>query len=372
MQFNDLGMQYRNNREKIDQAVQKVFEDGCFILGKPVELLEERLAKYVGQKYCITCANGTDALTMALVAMGIKKGDAVFTTAFSFFATVESIVLAGGTPVFVDADEASFNMDTTKLCEAVKKVKAEGTLNPKAILPVDLYGLPADYDAITDIAKEYGLLVLEDGAQGFGGSIRGKKACSFGDVSTTSFFPAKPLGCYGDGGAIFTDNPDVAKLVVSLRHHGKGEEKYDNIRFGFNSRLDTVQAAVLHCKLDIFDEEIIKRQKAAKEYTSLLKCDTITPKVPKYYQSAWSQYTLRAKNAKHRKVIMNFLSSHGIPAMIYYKTPLHMQKAFNQKYKEYDFPVSSMLSQCVFSLPMHPYLTLEEIKFVCEKLNEIY
>ena len=255
MEFRDLKRQYQNNQEEIDQAIQRVLLKTNFISGNEVLEIEKSLASYVGTKHCISCANGTDALQLALMVWGIGEGDAVFVPDFTFFSTAEVVALVGATPVFVDVDEDTFNMSPESLQEAIEKVKREGRLQAKVVIAVDLFGQSANYDEIKIIVKSQHLMLLEDGAQGFGGAIRGKRNCSFGDISTTSFFPAKPLGCYGDGGAVFTDNDDWAELLRSYRVHGKGSDKYDNVRIGLNSRLDTLQAAVLKVKLDTEEGE---------------------------------------------------------------------------------------------------------------------
>ncbi|MBQ2108265.1 MAG: DegT/DnrJ/EryC1/StrS family aminotransferase, partial [Bacteroidales bacterium] len=254
MEFRDLKQQYRVLQPQMDKAILDAVASGAYIMGKPVKELEAQLAEYVGVKHCLSCANGTDALTLALKAWGIGPGDAVFVPDFTFFSSAEVVPLEGATPVFVDVREETFNIDAADLQIAVEQVLAEGHLRPRVVVAVDLFGLPANYSAIRKVADKYGLLILEDGAQGFGGSIDGKRACSFGDIATTSFFPAKPVGCYGDGGAVFTDNDEWAGLIESYRVHGKGTFKYDNVRIGMNSRLDTVQAAVLQVKLKAFAE----------------------------------------------------------------------------------------------------------------------
>ena len=270
MEFRDLKQQYRVLQEQMDKAILDAVASGAYIMGKPVKELEAQLAEYVGVKHCLSCANGTDALTLALKAWSIGPGDAVFVPDFTFFSSAEVVPLEGATPVFVDVCEETFNIDAADLQRAVEQVLAEGRLCPKVVVAVDLFGLPADYEAIRQVADKYGLLILEDGAQGFGGSIDGKRACSFGDIATTSFFPAKPVGCYGDGGAVFTDNDEWAALIESYRVHGKGTFKYDNVRIGMNSRLDTVQAAVLQVKLKAFAEyELDAVNAAAGKYTEL-------------------------------------------------------------------------------------------------------
>ena len=281
IEFRDLKAQYNKYKTEIDSGIQEVLNNANFIGGKEVGILEQRLAEYVGVRHCITCANGTEAMTLVMMAWDIKEGDAVFVPDFTFFSTGEVVSYCGATPIFVDVDRDTFNIDPVKLEKAIQKVIAEGKLTPKVIIPVDLFGLPAYYDEIDKIASKYNLKVLEDGAQGFGGSINGKRACSFGDVATTSFFPAKPLGCYGDGGSIFTDNDELAELIGSLKVHGKGENKYDNVRIGVNSRLDTIQAAILNVKLTAFIEhELDDVNRVYRLYTEKLKEFVETPVIP--------------------------------------------------------------------------------------------
>lgn len=271
MEFIDLKAQYAHLKDKIDKNIEKVLNDSHYIMGEEVKELEEKLAKYVGRKYCVTCGNGTDALTLAMRVLDVKEGDAVFVPTFTFYSSAEVISLEGATPIFVDVNE-TFNMDAKKLEKAIEQVKSEGKLNLKAIVAVDLFGQTANFPEILEIANKYGLKVVEDAAQGFGGSISGKKACSFGDISTTSFFPAKPLGCYGDGGAVFTDDEEMYQLLLSLRVHGKGSYKYENVRVGYNSRLDTIQAAILLPKLEAFEQyELDERNNLHKMYTERLK-----------------------------------------------------------------------------------------------------
>ena len=354
MQFIDLAAQYQHLKSKIDQRIQDVLNHGQYIMGPEVKELEQKLAEYVGVKHVITCANGTDALTLAMMVLDIKKDDAVFCPTFTFFATAEVIAYEGATPVFVDSDADTFNICPQSLEQQIQKVIAEGRLKPKAIIAVDLFGLPANYSEIEIIAKKYDLKLVEDAAQGFGGSINGKRAGSFGDIATTSFFPAKPLGCYGDGGAIFTNNDEYAELLRSYRVHGKGKDKYDNVRIGMNSRLDTIQAAVLLEKLAAFPQELINRNRAADKYTAELSDSYKTPLVPEGYLSSWAQYTLISDD---REAAMARYKEHGIPTMIYYGTCMHQQSAFKKLgYLEGDFPVSEFLAKSVFSLPMHGYL----------------
>lgn len=358
MEFIDLHAQYLQLKDEINANIQKVLDHGKYIMGPEVFELEEQLAEYVGVKHCITCANGTDALQMVLMAWGIKAGDAVFVPSFTFMSTAEVVSLQGATPVFTDIDIKTFNMSAESLEEQIKKVLQEEKLTPKAIIPVDLFGQPADYEQIDKIAQKYNLLVLEDAAQGFGGSINGKMACSFGDAATTSFFPAKPLGCYGDGGAIFTDNDELAELLKSIRIHGKGTEKYDNVRIGLNSRLDTIQAAILLPKLKTFKEyELQKRNEIACLYTESLKGKYTTPFVPDNIKSSWAQYTLLLNNEKERNSLQSKLKEHDIPSMIYYPKPLHLQTCYKDlEYDKCSLKNSENVSKCVLSLPMSPWV----------------
>lgn len=372
MQFRDLRKQYEVLKKDIDQAMLEVAASGAFIMGKQVKELEQQLAEYVGVKHCVSCANGTEALTLALKAWGIKAGDAVFVPDFTFFASAEVVSLEGAIPVFVDVDVDTFNIDPAALEKAIEKTIKEGKLQPKVIITVDLFGLPANYPAIRKIADKYHLLILEDGAQGFGGEIDGKNACSFGDISTTSFFPAKPLGCYGDGGAIFTDNDEWASLMDSLRVHGKGSFKYDNVRIGMNSRLDTLQAAILKVKFDAFKNyELNDVNKAASQYTQKLKNLVKTPVIPADYLSSWAQYTIQLQDEKQRDGLQSYLKEQGIPTMVYYPKPMHEQTAYlDLGYQFGDFPATKSLCGKVLSLPMHPYLTEEEINKVCQAISE--
>jgi dTDP-4-amino-4,6-dideoxygalactose transaminase len=354
MQFIDLAAQYSHLKERINNRIQAVLDHGHYIMGPEVEELEHKLADYVGSKHCITCANGTDALQLAMMVLDIKTGDAVFCPTFTFFATAEVIAYAGATPVFVDSDASTFNICPADLENRIETVLREGKLIPRAIIAVDLFGLPANYPELERIAKKYNLKLIEDAAQGFGGEINGKRAGSFGDIATTSFFPAKPLGCYGDGGAIFTDNDEYANLFRSYRVHGKGKDKYDNIRIGINSRLDTIQAAILLEKLSEFPIELVARNNAAREYDKELAGKHVTPVVPDGYLSSWAQYTVISEN---RDAEMAAYKAQGIPTMVYYGTCMHQQTAFNSLgYTDSDFPVATRLARQVFSLPMHPYL----------------
>ncbi len=372
MQFRDLKKQYEVLKTKIDSSVTQVMTDTNFISGKQVAELEKALAEYVGVKHCITCANGTDALSLALEAWDIGPGDAVFVPDFTFFASGETVAFEGATPVFVDICEDTFNMDPDSLKNAIDSVRTEGKLIPKAFVAVYLFGHPADYDKIIPIVRENDLLLLEDGAQGFGGDIRGKKACSFGDISTTSFFPAKPLGCYGDGGAIFTDNDEWATLIKSLRIHGKGEDKYDNVRIGMNSRLDTIQAAVLQVKLEAFKEyELSDVNKVASHYTDALKDIVKTPCVLDGFLSSWAQYSILVANKTTRESLQAYLKEQGIPTMIYYPKPMHKQKAFEgMDCIKTDLPVTESVCDRVLALPIHPYLSREDQDKVIEAIKK--
>lgn len=372
MQFRDLKKQYQVLKKDIDPAMIQVATDCNFINGQQVKELERELADYVGVKHCITCANGTDALTMAMMAWDIKEGDAVFVPDFTFFSSGEIVAHAGAAPVFVDVDLDTFNISEESLIVQIENVIKEGKLRPRAIVAVDLFGLPADFTALKKIADKYGLLLLEDGAQGFGGSIDGKKACSFGDISTTSFFPAKPLGCYGDGGAVFTDDDETAQLLESIRIHGKGDGKYDNVRIGLNSRLDTIQAAILSIKLKAFcDYELQDINQAAQLYTKKLKDIVKTPIIPDGFYSSWAQYTIQLENRETRNKIQQDLKAKDIPSMIYYQKPMHKQGAFGgQAGSDELFPNTIKLCDTVLSLPIHPYITEEDIALVASVIAE--
>jgi dTDP-4-amino-4,6-dideoxygalactose transaminase len=371
MQFRDLGAQYQALKSEIDTEIQEVINSSAFILGEKVTELENKLAKYVGRTHCICCANGTDALQLALMAWGIGKGDAVFTSDFTFFASAGTASILGATPILVDIDLRTFNISPDALEAAIKRVLNEGKLTPKVIVPVDLFGLPADYTKIEAIAKKYNLKILEDGAQGFGGNIRGKRACSFGDMATTSFFPAKPLGCYGDGGAIFTDDNDIDATLRSLRAQGKSPvDKYDNRAIGMNSRLDTIQAAILLPKFKAFvDYELEAVNKVANWYTQRLKDKYITPYVPEGFYSSWAQYTLLLENEIQRDELQQKLKKNGIPSMVYYPRGLHQQQAYKwMNLTDELFPNTIKATQTVLSLPMHPYLDEETVDKIAKTI----
>jgi len=374
MEFRDLKAQYDKYKNEIDSAIQEVINNTNFIGGKEVNTVEQRLAEYVGVKHCITCANGTEAMTLLMMAWDIKEGDAVFVPDFTFFSTGEIVSFRGATPIFVDVDRTTFNIDITKLDKAIKKVISEGKLTPKVIIPVDLFGLPANYIEIEKIAKKYNLRVLEDAAQGFGGSINGKKACSFGDAATTSFFPAKPLGCYGDGGAIFTNDDELAELLNSLKVHGKGDNKYDNVRIGVNSRLDSIQAAVLNVKLTAFIKHELKDvNRIYKQYNEKLKGIVETPVIPERYESSFAQYTIKLKDKEERDELQAKLREEGIPSMVYYTKPMHKQRAFAvYDYDDNDFEVTNELCDTVLSLPMHPYLSESDVTLIVKEIIKYF
>ena len=349
--------------------MQRVFDHGQFIMGPEVSSLESKLSEYNEVQFCVSCSSGTDALLMSLMAAGIGPGDAVFTSPFTFIASAEVIQLLGASPIFVDIQDDTFNIDPNLLKKSIQDCLSMGKLQPKAVIPVDLFGLPANYDIIEQIGAQYDLFILEDAAQSFGGSINNTRTGSFGDVAATSFFPAKPLGCYGDGGAIFTDKEDFVEKLKSIRVHGQGSSKYDNIRIGINGRLDTIQAAILLEKFKIFPDEMVKRNHIAEIYREILGKNFIYQKIPDGYTSAWAQFSLLATNTKERTQCREQLKSFGIPTAVYYSTPLHLQEAFNNAgYKEGDFPVAESISKRIFSLPMHPYLTDEDVKQICEIL----
>jgi len=384
--FIDLAAQQKQIYPELEKRITKVLSHGKYIMGPEVAELEEKLAEFVGVNYAISCSSGTDALLMALMADGVGPGDAVFTTPFTFIATAEVINLLGATPVFVDIDSRTFNIDPSHLEAAIKALKENNPsiyplprtfefqpasrnqqVSPRAIIAVDLFGLPADYQRINDIAREHELFVIEDGAQSFGATYRGEKACALANVAATSFFPAKPLGCYGDGGAVLTNSDDVAAIIKSIRLHGKGKEKYDNIRTGFNGRLDTLQAAILLAKLGVFPKEVEVRNRIAERYSNGLQGIVEVPFVPSESMSAWAQYSVLSDS---RSEIQTALQTEGIPTAVYYPKPLHLQTAFaSLGYKRGDFPVSEKVSQMIFSLPMHPYLKNEQIDRIVQVIK---
>lgn len=363
MEFVDLKRQYERLKPRIHERIDQVLEHGKFIMGPEVLELEKKLAAFVGAPYCVSCANGTDALLLSLMAHNVGPGDAVFTTPFTFIATAEVVCLLGATPVFVDIDPETYNIDPGKLELMIAETKQgkdpslrgrQQNLNPKGIIAVDLFGLPADYDAINRIAGQYGLFVVEDAAQSLGGSYKGKRVGNLTNIAATSFFPAKPLGGYGDGGAIFTSDEVMAGNLRSLREHGKGSHKYDNVRIGINGRIDTLQAAILLPKLEIFEGELKERQRVAARYTDAFRDITKVPHIPDGLLSAWAQYSLVTEK---RDSYITKLKERGIPTAVYYPRPLHLQTAFSHlSYRQGDFPVAEYISDRIFSLPMHPYL----------------
>ena len=372
IELKDLGRQYEKYKRRIDKAIKRVIQSTSFISGNEVEVLEQQLADYVGVEHCITCANGTDAMSLVLMAWDIGPGDAIFVPDFTFFATAEVVSLRGATPVFVDVDDRTFNMDADDLEKAILEVLQRGNLCPRVIIPVDLFGLPADYNAIEKVAKKYNLLILEDAAQGFGGSFDGERSCSFGDAATTSFFPAKPLGCYGDGGAIFTNDSSLASTLKSLRVHGKGTNKYDNILIGTNSRLDTIQAAILIEKLKFFDHELRIVNEIAEIYNSGIKSDVIKPYIPKSYYSSYAQYTLICKNIDDREKLIHGLAKNRIPVSVFYPKVLSEQKAFDGLSTNKRHNNNSLLfAETVLSIPIHPYLKKIEVKKIILTINQV-
>lgn len=364
MQFRDLHRQYQAMKAEIDDALLKTASSGAFVLGDAVAELEQQLADYVGVKHCVTCASGTDALRMALMVLNIGPGDAVFVPDFTFFATAEAVAMVGATPIFVDVNGDDFNIDVDDLSEKIRYTEEHTDLHLAAVIAVDLFGQPANYIDLEPLCRGHNLYLIEDGAQGFGSAIGGTKACSFGDISTTSFFPAKPLGCYGDGGALFTDNDDWAALLRSLRVHGKGADKYDNVRIGLNSRLDTIQASVLQVKLKHFDDELKAVNDIAQRYNDLLRGKVTAPIVPPAVTSSFAQYTIQSDN---RDAIQARLKKADIPSMIYYSRTVSQQTAFAHLGQQ-PCPVAEQLTHTVLSMPMHPYLTDQEIEKVTETI----
>jgi dTDP-4-amino-4,6-dideoxygalactose transaminase len=386
MQFIDLAFQQKRIRKELEKGILGVLDHGQYIMGPEIKQLERQLAHYCGVRHAVSCASGTDALLLALMAYRIGPGDAVFTSPFTFIATAEVIQLLGATPVFVDIDPDTFNIDPNRLAVAFAAVNDgrskdhplpkgnDRLLKPKAVIAVDLFGLPADYPAINRIASEHGAIVIEDAAQSFGAELDGIKACSLAAVGCTSFFPAKPLGCYGDGGMCFTDDANLASVMDSLRVHGKGTDKYDNVRIGINGRMDTLQAAIVLSKFSIFPEEVVMRQEVAGRYERLLGGlnGLSVPGVPPGFKSVWAQYSLLAASAEQRQRLQEGLKLAGIPTAVYYPKPLHLQTAFSHLgYNEGDFPKSEDASRRIFSLPMHPYMTAEEQESIADVIKRI-
>ena len=369
MNFIDLKTQQNRIREGLKVRFDRILEHGAYIMGPEVIELEEKLAEYCGVKHAISCSSGTDALLIPLMAWNIGPGDAVFTTPFTYVATAEVISLLGATPVFVDVYESTFNIDCEKLESAIQHTISEGKLTPKAIIPVDLFGVPARYRIIEEIAKKYDLKVIEDAAQSFGGAIRDKKVGTFGDVAATSFYPAKPLGCYGDGGAIFTNNDNLAEKCKAIRIHGTTSDKYNSELIGLNGRLDSIQAAVLLEKLTIFDEELDLRQNISNQYRkNINNCQYI----PNDYISSHALFSVVLDSEEERNKKIEELKENQIPTVVYYKYPIHLMKGFAYLgYQKGDFPISEQLSQTIVSLPMHPYLHQNDIDQVIESIKVI-
>lgn len=366
IEFIDLKAQQKRIRHKIDARIQTVLNHGAYIMGPEVAELEHALSRFCGAQHTISCSNGTDALGMVLMAQNVGVGDAVFVPSFTFAATAEVVAWEGATPVFIDSDPMTFNMCPKSLRQGIARAMELG-LTPKAVISVDLFGLPADYDALLPVCEEYNLWLLDDAAQGFGAKYKGRSLGTFGLATTTSFFPAKPLGCYGDGGAIFTDCDDLAQRLKSIRVHGQGDDKYDNKRIGINGRFDTLQAAVLLEKLAIFQEEIEARNRIAKTYNDALSAYVTVPVILDDCVSTWAQYTVVLPKHVKRDQVMSDLKQMGIPTAVYYPRPLHQQGA----YAEYPtasqhLPVCEELSQHVLSLPMHPYVTAEQQEYIIQ------
>lgn len=361
IEFIDLKTQQARLKDKIEMGIQNVLNHGQYILGPEVQQLEEKLAAYVGAKYCISCANGTDALQIVQMALGIGPGDEVITPGFTYIATAETVAVLGATPIYVDVDPKTYNLD-------IEKLEAAITPRTKAIIPVSLYGQCADFDAINAIASKYNLPVIEDAAQSFGATYKGRKSCNLSTVACTSFFPSKPLGCYGDGGAIFTSDDELAKIIRQVARHGQ-DRRYHHVRVGMNSRLDTLQAAILLPKLEILDDEMQARQRVAETYTKLFNEAgiTTTPFIEAHNQSAWAQYTIQVEN---RDDVQAKLKEQGIPTAVHYPIPLNKQPAVAKA--DVDLPVGDAIAERVMSLPMHPYLTVEAQEKIVLGLAESY
>ena len=374
IEFRDLRRQYEKYKHEFDESISNVIGSSSFILGNEVVALEKELAEYVGVKHCLTCANGTDAMSLVLMAWEVKEGDAIFVPNYTFFSTAEVVSHIGATPIFVDVELETFNISPNSLRDAINGVLNNTSLIPKAIIPVDLFGLCADYNEIKEIAEEYSLLVLEDAAQGFGGSIDGLRACSFGNVATTSFYPAKPLGCWGDGGAIFTNDEDLANTIKSLRSHGIGEHRYDHIRIGLNSRLDTLQASILRVKLKALqNHELDDVNRIARVYNIRLSRFVIVPSIPAGFYSSYAQYTIRTKSIEERSKLIEHLNNKKIPTVIYYPKTMHQQKVYESAGVQLvDLNNSVLLTETALSIPMHPYLSDEEIDYIINSIAEFY
>jgi dTDP-4-amino-4,6-dideoxygalactose transaminase len=366
--FNDLAAQQERIKDQIDDAFAQVLAEGQYILGPQVAALETALAKFCNAAHCVTCANGTDALSLVLMAEGVGGGDAVLVPSFTFVATAEAVSSRGASPVFVDIDETTYNMDPASLSRAIDAARKAG-LRPCMVIAVDLYGQPADYDALAPLAREHKMLLVADAAQSFGAKLGARSVGTLADYTTTSFFPAKPLGCYGDGGAIFVEAADKAEILRSLRFHGKGSHKYENVRVGLNSRLDTLQAAILLAKLSIFPDEIEARQKIASRYAEYLR-GVATPELASSATSVWAQYTVRLPHGVDRDTVQARCAAAGVPTSVYYPIPLHLQSAYSQHRRDPEgLARSEAAAACVLSLPMHPYLTPAKQLHVAKTLD---
>ena len=365
--FIDLKLQQSRIRGQLEKAIKKVLDHGKYIMGPEVFELEEKLADFSKAKNVITCSSGTDALLMVLMAKGIGPGDAVFLPSFTYTATPEVVALLGATPIFVDVLNETYNIDSHSLKESIGIAEKEG-LNPKTIIAVDLFGQPSNYKALKQVADDNNLWILSDAAQSFGAELNNKKVGKLAYVTATSFFPAKPLGCYGDGGAIFTDDDELADVLKSIRLHGKGKHKYDNIRVGLNARLDTIQAAILLEKIGIFDDELLDRQNIADHYNRALQDIVQVPTVINGAKSAWAQYTIQVNNKELREILINGLKNNGIPSMVYYENPLHLQTAYKHFPTSNSLEVSEKISKRVLSLPIN----LKHSSYIIDKFCEIY
>jgi dTDP-4-amino-4,6-dideoxygalactose transaminase len=381
--FIDLKAQYALIKDTVRANMDRVLEHGAYIMGPEIQELEQRLGEYIGSRYALGCSSGSDALLMALMALDIGPGDAVFTSPFTFFATAEEIAMVGATPVFVDIDPVTFNMNPDCLEKAIAALEARDasmhplpkgyeSLTPKAVIPVDLFGLAADYDRIEPLCRAHGLRIIEDAAQAFGAGYKGRsvRASGFGDIGCTSFFPAKPLGCYGDGGMCFTNDEELREKLTSIRVHGMGTDRYDNVRIGINGRLDSLQAAVLLAKFELFPDEVAARNRVARRYGERIKGNVVTPTVPEGYSSVWAQYSVLARDAAHREALRAHLGEQGIPTAVYYPIPLHLQTAFARLgYTRGSLPVSEDAGERIFSLPMHPYLDRATQEMIAAAIN---
>ena len=372
MEFIDLKAQYRRLKREIDSAIESVLSEAHFIGGEEVRQLEKRLAEYVGRKHCISCGSGTDALQLVFMAYQIGTGDAVFCPDMTFIASIEPAVMLGAVPVFCDIEPDTYNLSPQSLENHIRMVIEEGKVKPRAVVAVDFLGNPANFEEIEKICDKYNLILIEDAAQATGASYKGKKCSSFGDIATTSFFPSKPLGCFGDGGAVYTDNDQIAELIRSLKVHGKGAKgKYDNVRIGMNSRLDTIQAAILLAKLTVLDEEIEMRQKVAKRYYSAFDGRLQTPGITEGGISSYAQFCVLAKNGRQREKIITMMNQENIPSLLYYPNPLHSLKAF-APYPKDNMMNTRHYSECNFGLPFSPYLTeKDQEKVIDTVLNAI-